>query len=141
MGNRMKISGKIVDVDNLPISSANIVLRSGSKSGRVGTISNFDGEFNFESDDFNENDIFEISYIGFVKQTFIAKELKNKKIVLKESIDALDEVILVGTRPKQNEVKQNENKIANHFSKNKFTYAGATGLLGLGLILLSIKKI
>jgi hypothetical protein len=140
MGNRMKISGKIVDVDDLPISSANIVLRSGSKSGRVGTISNFDGEFNFESDDFNENDIFEISYIGFVKQRFTAKDLNNKKIVLKESIDALDEVILVGTKPKQNEVKQNKNKIANHFSKNKFTYVGATGLLGLGLILLSIKK-
>lgn len=137
----MKISGKIVDVDNLPISSANIVLRSGSKSGRVGTISNFDGEFNFESNDFNENDIFEISYIGFIKQTFIAKELNNKKIVLKESIDALDEVILVGTKPKKNEVKQNENKIVNHFSKNKFAYAGATGLLGLGLVLLSIKKI
>jgi hypothetical protein len=136
----MKISGKIVDVDDLPISSANIVLRSGSKSGRVGTISNFDGEFNFESDDFNENDIFEISYIGFVKQRFTAKDLNNKKIVLKESIDALDEVILVGTKPKQNEVKQNKNKIANHFSKNKFTYVGATGLLGLGLILLSIKK-
>ena len=100
----MKISGKIVDVDDLPISSANIVLRSGSKSGRVGTISNFDGEFNFESDDFNENDIFEISYIGFVKQRFTAKDLNNKKIVLKESIDALDEVILVGTKPKQNEV-------------------------------------
>lgn len=137
----MKISGKIVDVDNLPISSASIVLRSGSKSGIRGTISNFDGEFNFESDDFNENDIFEISYIGFIKQTFIAKDLKDKKIVLKESIDALDEVILVGTRPKKNEVKQNENKIANHFSKNSFTYAGATGLLGIGLILLSIKKI
>lgn len=136
----MKISGKIVDVDNLPISSANIVLRSGSKSGRVGTISNFDGEFNFESDDFNENDIFEISYIGFVKQRFTAKDLDNKKIVLKESIDALDEVILVGTKPKQSEIKQNKNKIANHFSKNKFTYVGATGLLGLGLILLSIKK-
>jgi hypothetical protein len=136
----MKISGKIVDVDNLPISSANIVLRSGSKSGRVGTISNFDGEFNFESDDFNENDIFEISYIGFVKQRFTAKDLDNKKIVLKESIDALDEVILVGTKPKQTEIKQNKNKIANHFSKNKFTYVGATGLLGLGLILLSIKK-
>jgi hypothetical protein len=137
----MKISGKITDIDNIPLTGANITLKTGSKSGKVGVISDFDGNFILEGEDFSNNDIFEISYIGFGKQTFSAKDLQDKKIILKESIDELDEVILVGTKPKKNNITQSENKLKEHFSKNKNAYAGGLGLLGLGLVLFSIKKL
>ena len=76
----MKISGKVVDIDNEPLISANITLKSGSKAGKVGTNADFDGNFSLESESFTESDIFEVSYIGFAKQTFTAKELQNKKV-------------------------------------------------------------
>jgi hypothetical protein len=137
----MRISGKITDINNLPLMGANITLKTGSKSGKVGTISDFDGNFSLEGEDFSDSDIFEISYIGFAKQSFSVKDLQDKKITLKESIDELDEVILVGTKPKKNNINQIENKLQEHFSKNKNAYAGGLGLLGLGLILFSIKKL
>ena len=131
----MKISGKVVDMDNVPLMGANITLRSGAKSGKVGTSTDFDGNFTLESDDFVENDNFEVSYIGFVKQNFKAKDLKDKKIALQEMATELDEIVLVGTRP------TSKNGFKQHLAKNKYFYAGGAGLLGLALLLISIKKL
>lgn len=135
-----KISGKIVDIDNIPLMGANITLRSGSKSGKVGTTSDFDGNFNLESDNFLETDIFEISYIGFVKQTFSASELKDKKISLKEALNELDEIVIIGTKPTK-KTTETKSTLSANLSKNKYAYAGIGGLLGLALIFLSIKKL
>lgn len=135
-----KISGNIVDIDNVPLMGANVTLRSGSKSGKVGTASDFDGNFSLESDNFTENDIFEVSYIGFIKQTFTAKELQNKKITLKEALGELDEIVIIGTKPTKNTTDTTSTLSAN-LSKNKYLYAGLGGFLGLALIFLSIKKI
>ena len=135
-----KISGNIVDIDNVPLMGANITLRSGSKSGKVGTASDFDGNFSLESDSFTENDIFEVSYIGFIKQTFTAKELQNKKITLKEALGELNEVVIIGTKPTKTQT-ETQSKLSANLSKNKYLYAGLGGFLGLALIFLSIKKI
>lgn len=135
-----KISGKIVDIDNVPLMGANVTLRSGSKSGRVGTATDFDGNFSLESDNFIENDIFEVSYIGFVKQTFTAKELQNKKITLKEALGELDEIVIIGTKPIK-KATETKSTLSANLSKNKYAYAGIGGLLGLALIFLSIKKL
>lgn len=137
-----KITGQIVDIDNEPLIGANVTLRSGSKSGKVGAISDINGNFSLENDSFTEDDIFEVSYVGFAKQTFPAKELKNKKITLKESIGELNEIVVVGTRPKPKApTTKPKSNFQSHFSKNKYTYAGIGGLLGLGLLFLSIKKL
>lgn len=135
-----KISGNIVDIDNVPLMGANVTLRSGSKSGKVGTASDFDGNFSLESNNFTENDIFEVSYIGFIKQTFTAKELQDKKITLKEALGELDEIVIIGTKPIKNTTDTKPTLSAN-LSKNKYLYAGLGGFLGLALIFLSIKKI
>ena len=90
----MKISGQVVDIDNVPLGSANITLKSGSKSGKIGTNADFDGNFNLESDSFTEKDIFEVSYVGFISQQFTAEELQNKKITLQESLTTLDDIIV-----------------------------------------------
>jgi hypothetical protein len=137
----MKISGKIVDIDNEPLVGANVTLKTGLKANKVGTTSDLDGNFSLERDDFNSEDTFEVSYIGFLKQSFSANDLQDKKIVLKEAVDELDEVILFGTKPKKTIVNKTENKLKNHLSENKYYYAGASGLLGLALILFSIKNI
>lgn len=136
----MKISGQIVDIDNVPLMGANITLRSGSKSGKVGTTSDFDGNFSLESDSFLETDIFEVSYVGFVKQSFKANELKDKKIILQESLTQLDDIVIVGTKPKKTNTTPKNNTLKVHFEKNKYAYAGVGGLLGLALIIMSVKN-
>ena len=136
----MRISGKVVDIDNEPLISANITLKSGSKAGKVGTNADFDGNFSLESDSFTESDIFEVSYVGFTKQTFTAEQLQNKKITLKESTTELGELVIDFTKPKNINQDTKTNKVKEHFIKNKYAYAGFSGLLGLALILVSIKK-
>lgn len=136
----MRISGKVVDIDNEPLISANITLKSGSKAGKVGTNADFDGNFSLESDSFTESDIFEVSYVGFTKQTFTAEQLQNKKITLKESTTELGELVIDFTKPKNTNQDTKTNKVKEHFIKNKYNYAGFSGLLGLALILVSIKK-
>ena len=136
----MKISGKVVDIDNVPLMGANITLRSGSKSGKVGTTTDFDGNFSLESDSLLGTDVFEVSYVGFTKQTFTANQLQDKKITLQESATKLDEIVITGTKPTNVKNTETKLKISEHIAKNKYAYAGVSGLLGLALILISIKK-
>jgi len=136
-----KISGKVVDIDNVPLMGANVTLRSGSKSGKVGTTTDFDGNFNLEVNDIAQSDIFEISYIGFVKQNFTIEQLQDKKITLQESATELDEIVITGTKPTNVKNTETKLKISEHIAKNKYAYAGVSGLLGLALILISIKKL
>jgi hypothetical protein len=137
-----EITGKIVDIDNEPLIGANVTLTTGSKANKIGTTSDFDGNFILNSDSFTDSDIFQISYLGFVKQNFSASELKNKKIILKEAIGELDEIVLIGTKPKPTITKEtNKNNIKKHLQQNKYVYAGFGGFLGIALLFLSIKKI
>lgn len=134
------ISGKIVDINNEPLMGANITLRSGTKQGKLGTASDFDGNFSFESESFTNDDLFEVSYIGFIKQSFKASDLQNKKVTLVESLNQLADVEIIGTKPKQS-TTTTKNKLDLSLSKNKYLFAGIGGFLGLALIFLSIKKI
>ena len=135
-----KISGKVVDIDNVPLMGANVTLRSGSKSGKVGTTTDFDGNFSLESDSLLGTDVFEVSYVGFTKQTFTTNQLQDKKITLQESATELDEIVITGTKPTNVKNTETKLKISEHIAKNKYAYAGVSGLLGLALILISIKK-
>jgi iron complex outermembrane recepter protein len=137
----MNISGQILDADNVPLIGANITLKTGLKSGKVGTSTDFDGNFSLSSDEFTETDIFEISYIGFSSQRFEAKDLQNKKIILEESVNSLNEIVLVGVRNNQKNTENIKEKIKQNLVKNKLTYAGISGLLGLALLFISIKKL
>ena len=136
-----KISGKVVDIDNVPLMGANVTLRSGSKSGKVGTTTDFDGNFNLEVNDIAQSDIFEISYIGFIKQNFTTEQLQDKKIVLQEATTQLDEIVITGTKPTNVKNTETKSTLSANLSKNKYAYAGVSGLLGLALILISIKKL
>jgi hypothetical protein len=143
----MKISGKIVDFSKEPLSGANIVLITGPKANKIGTYTNFDGLFNFESKEFSEKDVFRISFIGYKSKDFLAKNLQNTNITLSDDITVLNDVVLNAPKKNTTNATNNEvvppkvNKIKDYFQKNKYTYAGAGGLLGLALMLVSIKKL
>jgi len=138
----MKITGKIVDSKNESLPLANITLVSGSTANKEGVQANENGEFVFDSQNITPTSKIKVSYVGYNPQEFLAEELNDKTIKLLELTESLDEVVI---RPKAKPTsKANENakqKFVLHFQKHKSVYAGIGGLLGIVLIIMSIKKI
>ncbi len=94
-----KISGHVFDVNNEPVSFANIVFKNSSE----GCITNENGRFYLESDE--TWDAIVISFIGYETQEIaLAKKVNyDLKIILKEEAAQLDAVVLVsGKQPKKN---------------------------------------
>ncbi|RKR14911.1 TonB-linked SusC/RagA family outer membrane protein [Maribacter vaceletii] len=87
---QITINGQVTDDAGIGIPSVTVV-----EKGTVnGIVSDFDG--NFQITVKNKNSIIEVSYIGFEK---VVMEVGNKttfNIILKEDIEALDEVVVVG---------------------------------------------
>ncbi|SIR11163.1 TonB-dependent receptor [Maribacter ulvicola] len=84
------ISGTVVDIDGTPLPGANIL----EKGTTNGTQADFDGNFSLAVS--NEEAILTISYIGFAAKEVAIKNQKNLNVVLQESADGLDEVVVVG---------------------------------------------
>ena len=84
-----KIRGTIVDANGLPIIGASISVKGTTN----GTISDMDGVFML---DVNENDVLDISYIGYLSQSLKVGTASDLRVVLKEDTQALDEVVVVG---------------------------------------------
>ena len=84
------ITGVIVDETGLPIIGANIV----EKGTTNGTVTDMDGKFSINVS--SDNAILVVSYIGYVDQQFTVKNQKKWDIVLKEDLQSLDEVVVVG---------------------------------------------
>ena len=86
-----KVSGHVVDEYNQPVAYANVLFKGSSE----GTISNENGKFYLESD--NNWDTLIVSFLGY--ETLNVPLLKNVtyelNLTLKESADALDEVLIV----------------------------------------------
>ncbi len=84
-----RITGIVTDENNIPIIGANII----EKGTTNGVITDIDGNFSLSV---SENPILEISYIGYLKQTVPVGTRTNLVLVLKEDLQALDEVVVVG---------------------------------------------
>ena len=84
----VKMTGNVVDVDDLPLIGVNVVV----KGTTVGTTTDLDGNFVLEG---KHGDILVFSYIGMVSQEV---EFKGQplRIVLKDDAEALDEVVVIG---------------------------------------------
>lgn len=145
----MKIFGQVLDVDNLPMSLANITITTGANAGKFGDVADLNGNFAIEDSSITPDSEFKISYIGYVPQFFKASELQGKKIKLKEDILALDEVVLTsgGGKPKNitqddtsKVVASTKSKFVKHLQDHKFAYAGLGGLAGILLIVRALKK-
>ena len=86
---RKNISGVVVNVDNVPVLGATILLKNTNR----GTVTDFDGTFNLEV---LENGTLVISYLGYVTKEVAITDKSNYKIVLQEDSTELDEVVVVG---------------------------------------------
>ncbi|AOW20615.1 DUF5686 family protein [Urechidicola croceus] len=92
---QVKVEGVVVDEQGESIPFANVVF----KGSTVGTVSDENGKFYLESDE-NYSEI-EISFIGYETKKLIIKSRNfNLKVVLIESSDQLDEVIIYSGKVK-----------------------------------------
>jgi hypothetical protein len=138
----MEISGKILDATNLPLYLANITIVTGSQINKFGTVANENGEFSLSNDIISPDSQFRISYQGFKPQFYKASELQGKTIKLEEDTISLDELIIrPQDKPTNTSVANKPSNIKQHFQKHKLVYAGLGGIVGLLLLLTSIKKL
>lgn len=85
---KVKISGTVTDEKGLPIPSASINFDD------KGITTDFDGKYTIEVR--NSKTILKFSFIGYETQIVAAGTNKILNIILKESTNALDEVVVVG---------------------------------------------
>jgi hypothetical protein len=138
----MKISGLILDSTKQPLYLANITIVTGSQINKFGTIANEEGKFSLESDIISPDSQFKISYQGFRPQYYRASELQGKTITLEEDTIGLEEVVIrPQDKPKTKTLSNQPSNIKQHFQKHKLVYAGLGGILGLALLIISIKKL
>lgn len=138
----MEISGKILDSTNQPLYLANITIVTGSQINKFGTVANENGMFSLSNDIISPDSQFKISYQGFKPQYYRASELQGKTIKLEDDTIGLDEVIVrPKDKPKNTSVASQPSNIKQHFQKHKLVYAGLGGIVGLSLLLISIKKL
>ena len=138
----MEISGKILDSTNQPLYLTNITITTGSQINKFGTVANENGEFKLSSDIISPDSQFKISYVGFKPQFYKASELQGKTIKLEDDSIGLEEVIVFAQgKPTNINALNKPSNIKQHFQKHKLVYAGLGGIVGLLLLLTSIKKL
>ncbi|CAM3705766.1 SusC/RagA family TonB-linked outer membrane protein [Flavobacterium chungbukense] len=83
------VTGKVVDNKGLPLPGVNVHVKGSTK----GTQTDFDGNFSINT---APKSILVFSFIGMDETAVDVENKKNLKVVLKESSQALDEIIVVG---------------------------------------------
>lgn len=138
----MEVSGKILDTTSQPLYLANITITNGSQANKFGTVANESGNFTLNNDLISEDSEFRISYQGFKPQFFKASELQGKTIKLEEDTISLNEVIIrPQDKPTTTSVASGQNNVKQYLQKHKLIFAGLGGLVGLILLMTSIKKL
>ena len=83
------ITGTIVDINGEAIIGATVI----EKGTTNGTVTDFDGKFHLN---ILKNEVLQISYIGYISQDIQIKDKTSITVTLKEDIQSLDEVVVVG---------------------------------------------
>ncbi|MDR1555969.1 MAG: TonB-dependent receptor [Tannerellaceae bacterium] len=83
------ITGIVTDANAEPIIGANVI----EKGTNNGTITDIDGKFSLN---ILQNSVLQISYIGYLGQEIPVRNQTNVRIVLKENLQTLDEIVVVG---------------------------------------------
>ena len=83
------ITGEVIDVLGEPLIGAQISIKGGS----TGTITDIDGKFSLKAE---VGDVLEVNYIGYLKREIEIKNNTPLKIILKEDVKTLDEVVVIG---------------------------------------------
>lgn len=137
----MTISGTILDSVNEPLHLANITIVTGSQTNKFGTTANENGNFELESDIIEDDSQFRISYVGFKPQYYKASELQGRTIKMEEDTILLDSVVISPKTKPTNKSLSKPSNIKQYLQAHKEVYAGLGGVIGLALILISIKKL
>jgi TonB-linked SusC/RagA family outer membrane protein len=87
--NRVRITGKITDSENVPIIGANII-EAGTTNG---TVTDLDGNFTIEA---NRNGVLTVSYIGYQDLEVNIENRTHLNIILQEDTQLLQEVVVTG---------------------------------------------
>lgn len=87
--NKKRIFGKIVDSMGQPIIGANIV----EKGTTNGTTSDIEGNFSLSV---SSKAILEVRYIGYAPREVVVRNEQHFKLLLKEDMEILDEVVVIG---------------------------------------------
>ena len=130
----MIISGKIIDVNNEPLSGANIYPVKNGEFFNQGGISDFDGNFNIELSGVNNDTQVLISFIGYKTVSTTVGELKNKTITMPEDIEQLNEVVITY----QKEKPTNTAGLIETKKKNNLVNIAIIGTLSALAIILTI---
>ena len=83
------VTGTVVDPTGMPVIGANIMVKGTTN----GTITDMDGNFSLEAD---KDAILVVSYVGFANQEIKVGNQSKLSIALKEDVEALDELVVVG---------------------------------------------
>ena len=83
------LSGTVLDGGKMPIPGANVVIANSSK----GASTDIDGKFKLEV---KRGDVLQFSYIGFNMQSITISNQKTLTVVLVDSANELDEIVVVG---------------------------------------------
>ena len=83
------ITGTVSSTDNEPLIGANIVIKGSS----TGTVTDLDGQYTLEA---AAEDVLVFSYTGYEPQEIQVSDQSTINVVLEESSELLDEVVVVG---------------------------------------------
>ncbi len=119
---KVLISGKVVDEQGVPLPGVTVL----EKATANGTSTDFDGKYVIDID---INKILVFSYVGFNSQEIIVSDESTINVILKENLEALDEVQVVAfskqkkssvigsvTTVKASELKQPSTNLTNSFA-------------------------
>ncbi|WP_338839909.1 TonB-dependent receptor [Flavobacterium ginsenosidimutans] len=87
---QIKIKGTVKDKANVPIPGVNVIVKGTSTSGAT----DFDGNYTISVP--NKNAQIEFSFVGFTSQVVPVGDKTEISVVMQESSQALDEIVVVG---------------------------------------------
>ena len=86
---QLSVTGTILDGMGEPVIGANVLVKGTTN----GVVTDLNGKFSLQV---KPNDILQISYIGYNSQEVAVKGQHTLNITLKEDVESLDEVVVVG---------------------------------------------
>lgn len=92
------VSGTVKDENGVPIPDVNV----GVSGTSIGTTTDFDGQYQISYTD--KNSVLVFTILGFETKEVEIQERSNIDIILKESSEALEEVVLVGAKVKKEDL-------------------------------------
>lgn len=83
------VTGVVTDVLGEPLIGVTVML----KGDMQGTVTDINGRFSLSAE---QGDVIVVSYIGYASQEIRLKDTKLLRIMMKEDVELLDEVVVIG---------------------------------------------